>query len=109
VFDNADSSGKFVEGWIATGAVLNSEVGDHGPSVSVEYRLDSGKLQSDAWDVSTDHSAIFLNRGLCPPMIVATRLAMEDQHRGGKVRLSWWNKESALKGEFLGRRLVQRV
>ena len=35
------SSGHFVEGWIAMGAVLDSHVGQFGTCVPVEYRLAS--------------------------------------------------------------------
>jgi hypothetical protein len=55
------AAGKLVEGWIATGAVLDSHVGSLGTCVSVEYRRDDMKLQSDCWSPSTDHSAVCLN------------------------------------------------
>lgn len=62
------TNGHFVEGWIATGAVLNStvlETPEKKPvmRVPVEYRLDDKKLQSDAWNVSTDHSGVFVDDG----------------------------------------------
>src|ERR1700722_12171365 len=38
------AAGKLVEGWIATGAVLDSHVGSLGTCVSVEYRRDDMKL-----------------------------------------------------------------
>ena len=62
------TNGHFVEGWIATGAVLNStvlETPEKKPAVRVpvEYRLDDKKLQSDAWNVSTDHSGVFVDDG----------------------------------------------
>ena len=59
------TSGYFVEGWIATGAVLNSAEPSAGPGaaklVSVEFRLDDKKLQADFWPKSTDHSGVFLD------------------------------------------------
>jgi len=59
------SSGRFIEGWIATGAVLNSAAGKLGASITVEYRLDGKKLQTDSWEVISDHSGILLNRPFC--------------------------------------------
>ncbi|MGO9012870.1 MAG: hypothetical protein ACLQPN_22470 [Bryobacteraceae bacterium] len=53
----AHMNDRFVKGWIATGAVLDGGV--------VEYRLDEGKLQRTAWDVSTDRSGVFLNTPNC--------------------------------------------
>lgn len=54
-----------MEGWIATGAVLDSaepSVGrDAAKLVSVEFRLDDRKLQADLWPKSTDHSGVFLD------------------------------------------------
>jgi hypothetical protein len=59
------TNGRFVEGWIATGAVLDSaepSVGrDAAKLVSVEFRLDDKKLQPDLWPKSTDHSGVFVD------------------------------------------------
>lgn len=65
------TNGRFVEGWIATGAVLDSAKPQAWDSaklasklidfVSVEFRLDDEKLQSDWWPKSTDHSGVFLD------------------------------------------------
>ena len=57
------TDGTFGEGWIATGAVLNSTVVNNtlGVRVPVEYRFDDKKLQGDFWNVSTDHSGVILS------------------------------------------------
>lgn len=67
----SQTNGYFVEGWIATGAVLDSAKPRAWDSaklastlndlVSVEYRLDDKKLQSEWWPKSTDHSGVFLD------------------------------------------------
>jgi hypothetical protein len=59
------TNGHFIEGWIATGAVLNSQAGKFGASVPVEYRLDGGKLQTGAWEVGADHLRVSLNLPFC--------------------------------------------
>lgn len=54
------TKGKFQTGYIYVGTVVNSDVSDSGDSfISVQLRLDDGKLQSEAWGRSTDFSAIF--------------------------------------------------
>jgi len=57
------TNGRFVEGWIATGAVLDSRVDSRvdGVRALVEYRLDDKTLQPDLWGVSTDRSGVFLD------------------------------------------------
>jgi hypothetical protein len=55
------AAGKLVEGWIATGAALDSHAGPLGTCASVEYRRDDMKLQLNCWGSSTDHSAVFLS------------------------------------------------
>ena len=77
-FGKAQTNGHFVEGWIATGAVLNSSaekiafgarvsisssIGTIGDVVPVEYRLDDKELKSPYWRVSTDHSGILFDDG----------------------------------------------
>ena len=74
----SQTNGHFVEGWIATGAVLNSSaekiafgarvsisssIGTIGDVVPVEYRLDDKELKSPYWRVSTDHSGILFDDG----------------------------------------------
>ncbi len=55
------TNGHFIDGWIATGAVLDSVVQRNGAvRIPIEYRLDDKKLQSDYWPQSTDHSSVFL-------------------------------------------------
>jgi hypothetical protein len=59
------TNGHFLEGWIATGAVLDTHVGDNGiVSIPVLFRLDDKKLQSDLWAPSTDHTAVYLTHSL---------------------------------------------
>lgn len=54
------TNGKFVSGYIFVGGVVDSNVNGSGEgAVSVEFRLDDGKLQSETWGRSTDFSAIF--------------------------------------------------
>ncbi len=55
------SGGKLVEGWIATGAVLDAHVEPFGPCIFLEFRLDDKKLQQDCWSRSTDHSGMFID------------------------------------------------
>jgi hypothetical protein len=77
-FGKAQTNGHFVEGWIATGAVLNSSaekiafgarvsisssIGTIEDVVPVEYRLDDKELKSPYWRVSTDHSGILFDDG----------------------------------------------
>lgn len=54
------TNGKFMDGYIVIGSVLNTEVDSGGNvNVPVQFRLDDGKLQNDAWSHSTDYSAVF--------------------------------------------------
>ena len=52
--------GKAQAAYIAVGAVIDT--GSHGDpeGVTVQYRLDDGKVKSDLWSHSTNFSAIFL-------------------------------------------------
>ena len=74
----SQTNGHFVEGWIATGAVLNSSaekiaygarvsisssIGTIEDVVPVVYRLDNKELKSLYWRVSTDHSGILFDDG----------------------------------------------
>lgn len=56
-----ETNGHFIQGWIDTGAVLDSAK----DVVAVEYRLDDKKLQSDEWAISNDRKGMFLNELLC--------------------------------------------
>lgn len=59
-FHHKHSEGKFLEGYIFVGSVVDTHVsGDSDARAAVEYRLDDGKLQSDEWGHSTDYSSIF--------------------------------------------------
>jgi hypothetical protein len=61
------TNGKFSEGYILVGGVMDSSVAEGGDSfVSVNFRLDDGKLQSEQWGRSTDFSAIFFSHPTCP-------------------------------------------
>jgi hypothetical protein len=60
------TNGGFISGWIDTGAVLDSQTGHNGGSyLPVEFRLDSGKLQSENWGISTDFSSIEMAQIFC--------------------------------------------
>jgi hypothetical protein len=57
------TKGKYISGYIATGAVVDTNVNDSGNVViKVQFRLDDGKIQSAQWTRSTDFSSIFLKR-----------------------------------------------
>jgi len=61
------TSGKFKEGYILVGGVMDSTVSEQGSvSVNVQFRLDGGKLQSESWGRSTDFSSIFFSHPTCP-------------------------------------------
>ena len=60
--------GRFLDGFVVTGAVLNSQViekdtifgGKSLPSVIVvQYRLNDGKIHSETWNPSTDGTSAF--------------------------------------------------
>lgn len=57
------TNGHFLEGWIATGAVLGTKVSDDGKVtyIPVEYRLDDKKLRSENWAFTTDRTAVALS------------------------------------------------
>src|SRR5579884_1576009 len=60
-------NGRFLSGYISTGTVLDSQVAMREGLlttrfpvvVEATYRLDAGKLQSEAWGISTDRTAAF--------------------------------------------------
>jgi hypothetical protein len=63
-------NGRFLAGYVTTGAVLDSQVieregvlsGKSFPTViPVQYRLDGGKIRKGNWAPSTDHSAAFFS------------------------------------------------
>jgi hypothetical protein len=54
--------GQFLEGYIFVGSVVDSHVSDDlSGRVTVQFRLDDGKLQVAGWGNSTDYSAIFFD------------------------------------------------
>ncbi len=54
--------GKFLEGYIFVGGVVDSHVSANAStSATVEFRLDDGKLQSASWNHSTDFSSLFFS------------------------------------------------
>jgi hypothetical protein len=64
--NHGHTNGKFLNGYILVGTVMNSEVSGGGDSfIPVEFRLDDGKLQADQWGRSTDFSAVFLSHPNC--------------------------------------------
>jgi hypothetical protein len=57
---NGHTNGKFIQGYIDVGGVVDANVGVNGDvRVHVQFRLDDGKLQDDYWSHSTDYSAVF--------------------------------------------------
>jgi hypothetical protein len=57
------TQGKYITGYLATGAVLDSALSSTGdPIIRVQFRLDGGKIQTANWTRSTDFSAIFFKR-----------------------------------------------
>jgi hypothetical protein len=60
------TNGKFIDGYILVGGVMDSVVSGNGDSFTpVEFRLDDGKLQGEQWGRSTDFSAIFFSHPNC--------------------------------------------
>lgn len=60
------TNGKYKEGYIHVGGVMDSAVAEDGNSfVSVQFRLDDGKLQTARWGRSTNFSAIFFSHPTC--------------------------------------------
>jgi len=60
------TNGKFRDGYIFVGGVTDSSVSDNGNSfVTVQFRLDDGKLQSESWGRSNDFSSIFFSHPTC--------------------------------------------
>jgi hypothetical protein len=58
-FVHGRAHGKFMDGHIYVGAVVDTRSDSSGTSVPVQFRLDDGKLQSASWSHSTDYSSIF--------------------------------------------------
>lgn len=58
-FVHGRAHGKFLNGYIYVGTVIDTNVDTTGSSVPVQFRLDEGKLQSASWSHSTDFSSIF--------------------------------------------------
>jgi hypothetical protein len=60
------TNGKFALGYIYVGGVLDTTILGGGiGAVRVSYRLDDGKVQSEAWGRSTNFSAIFMSYPGC--------------------------------------------
>jgi hypothetical protein len=65
--NHGHTNGKFTDGYILVGGVMDSVVSENGNSfVPVQFRLDDGKLQDEQWGRSTDFSAIFFAHPNCP-------------------------------------------
>jgi hypothetical protein len=64
---NGHTRGKYISGYIATGAVVDTSVDRGGnSSIKVQFRRDDGKIQYASWSRSTDFSAIFLKSVYAP-------------------------------------------
>lgn len=63
---HAYTNGKFSDGYILVGGVIDSAVSGGDVFVSVKFRLDDGKLQDEQWGRSTNFSAIFFSHPMCP-------------------------------------------
>lgn len=54
------ANGKFINGYVFVGGVVNSQVyGGGDVRVHVQFRLNDSKLQDDFWSHSTDYSSVF--------------------------------------------------
>jgi hypothetical protein len=99
------ANGHFVEGWVATGAVMDSsvrgneidlshsarDVEKRASQILVEFRLDDKKLHQEFWPVSTDRTGVFLNPiPLCGDCTLENLLyghvGWHDEGKGGQVR-----------------------
>lgn len=49
------TNGRRVASYLSVGSVLNSQLS----GLTVQYRLDDGKIQTERWGISTDFSAAF--------------------------------------------------
>lgn len=58
-FAHGRAHGKFLNGYIYVGAIVDTHIDSNGTSVPIQFRLDGGKLQSASWSHSTDYSSIF--------------------------------------------------
>jgi hypothetical protein len=54
------TNGKFASGYIYVRGVWDTAALGGSGAVNVSYRLDEGKVQSDAWGWSTNFTAIFM-------------------------------------------------
>jgi hypothetical protein len=60
------TNGKFKDGYIHVGSVMDSSVDEGGASfVYAKFRLDDGKLQTEQWGRSKNFSAIFFSHPTC--------------------------------------------
>jgi hypothetical protein len=57
-------NGRFLDGSLVVGVVLNSQVRENGggTAIVVSYRLDDGKIHQEAWSSSTDLSSVFFSQ-----------------------------------------------
>lgn len=58
-FVHGRAHGKFLEGYIFVGGVVDAHVADASVRTTVQFRLDDGKLQASNWSHSTDYSSLF--------------------------------------------------
>lgn len=59
-FNHGHARGKFLEGYIFVGSVVDASVSNGANVVvPVQFRLDDGKLQPAFWNHSSDYSSIF--------------------------------------------------
>lgn len=64
-YAHGKARGKFIDGYISVGAVINSQVGRDGEYVPVEIKLDDRNLQQGFWSPSTNRTAVYLNAPEC--------------------------------------------
>jgi hypothetical protein len=58
-FTRGHQHGRFLNGYIFVGAVIDSRASYSVSGVQAQYRLDDGKLQDGSWTHSTDFSSVF--------------------------------------------------
>ena len=60
--NHGHTRGVFMQGYIFVGGIVDSQVSAEGSvGVTVQFRPDDGKLQTEVWNHSTDFSAIFFS------------------------------------------------
>lgn len=58
-FERGHLHGKFMNGYVYVGTVVDSQERTTSTGLHVHFRLDDGKLQTAPWGVSTDYSSMF--------------------------------------------------